>query len=202
TVRQQSAGAFNGDMGLTSSVFPADECTAAQVDCLLEPSGGDPEVSDDILDFVTFYASNLAVPARRNVNDPVVLQGKKLFHESLCAACHIPTLQTGDSEVFPELANQTIHPFTDLLLHDMGEGLADNRPEFLANGREWRTTPLWGIGMTETVNGHTIFLHDGRARNLMEAILWHNGEAETSKQKVLSFDAEQRNALIKFLESL
>ncbi|WP_428354933.1 di-heme oxidoredictase family protein [Methyloprofundus sp.] len=202
TVRQQSAGAFNGDMGLTSSIFPADECTAEQVDCLLEPNGGDPEVSDEILDFVVFYSSNLAVPARRNVNDPVVLQGKKLFNEALCAACHIPTLRTGDSQVFPELANQTIHPFTDLLLHDMGEGLADNRPEFLANGREWRTTPLWGIGMTETVNGHTNFLHDGRARNLMEAILWHNGEAETSKQRVLSFDAEQRNALIKFLESL
>ncbi len=202
TVRQQSAGAFNGDMGLTTSIFPADECTAVQVDCLLEPSGGEPEVSDDILDFVVFYSSNLAVPGRRNVNNPIVLQGKQLFHEAQCAACHIPTLKTGDSEVFPELANQTIHPFTDLLLHDMGEGLADNRPEFLANGREWRTTPLWGIGMTETVNGHTLFLHDGRARNLMEAILWHNGEAETSKQRVLSFDAEQRNALIKFLESL
>lgn len=202
SVRQQSAGAFNGDMGLTSSIFPADECTAAEVDCLLEPNGGEPEVSDEILDFVVFYASNLAVPARRNINDPIVLQGKQLFQEALCAACHIPTLRTGYSEVFPELANQTIHPFTDLLLHDMGEGLADKRPEFLANGREWRTTPLWGIGMTETVNGHTLFLHDGRARNLMEAVLWHNGEAETSKQKVLSFDAEQRNALIKFLESL
>ncbi len=202
TVRQQSAGAFNGDMGLTSSIFPVDECTAIQVDCLQAPNGGEPEVSDEILDFVVFYSSNLAVPARRNVNDPVVLQGKQLFHEAQCAACHIPTLLTGDSEVFPELTNQTIHPFTDLLLHDMGEGLADNRPEFLANGREWRTAPLWGIGMTETVNKHTLFLHDGRARNLMEAILWHNGEAETSKQRVLSFNAEQRNALIQFLESL
>ncbi|MFP3519031.1 di-heme oxidoredictase family protein, partial [Pseudomonas sp. SIMBA_077] len=102
----------------------------------------------------------------------------------------------------PELANQVIRPYSDLLLHDMGEGLADHRTEFKASGRDWRTAPLWGIGLTETVSGHTQFLHDGRARNLMEAVLWHGGEAEGAKQQVLTFNAQQRAALLAFLNSL
>lgn len=202
SVRQQSAAAFNGDMGLTTSMFGVDGCTDIQADCRLAPDGGDSEVSDEILDFVVFYASNLAVPARRNVDHAAVLHGKQLFYEAQCAACHTPEQRTGKSENFPELAYQTIHPYTDLLLHDMGEGLADDRPDFLANGREWRTPPLWGIGLTEAVSGHSYFLHDGRARNLLEAILWHDGEAAFAKQYVLSLNEEQRNVLLMFLESL
>ena len=119
-----------------------------------------------------------------------------------CQGCHTPQFTTSADAAEPELANQTIRPYSDLLLHDMGEGLADNRPEFLASGREWRTPPLWGIGLTETVNGHTQFLHDGRARNLLEAILWHGGEAEAAKQQVMTFNADERAALLAFLNSL
>ena len=149
-----------------------------------------------------FYTRNLAVPTRRNVDDPNVLAGKQLFHTAGCAACHTPIHVTRADAAEPELANQTIRPYTDLLLHDMGEGLADNRPEFQASGREWRTPPLWGIGLTEAVVGHTQFLHDGRARTLLEAVLWHGGEAEAAKQRVLSFNGEQREALLAFLNSL
>ena len=122
--------------------------------------------------------------------------------EAQCASCHIPTLRTGVLAGVPSVSNQTIHPYTDLLLHDMGPGLADNRPDFHASGTEWRTPPLWGIGLVRTVNGHTNFLHDGRARNLMEAILWHGGEAERSRQTVLEMSKTERDALIAFLESL
>lgn len=112
------------------------------------------------------------------------------------------SVKTAKRPELPALSEQLIHPYTDMLLHDMGEGLADNRPEYLANGREWRTAPLWGIGYTEEVNGHTYFLHDGRARNLMEAVLWHGGEAETAKQNVLALNKKERDALIAFLNSL
>jgi len=165
------------------------------------PHGGDPEVSDNILGLVLFYTRNLGVPARRNVDDPQVLAGKTLFHQAGCQSCHVPAFTTGEAAE-PEQANQIIRPYSDLLLHDMGEGLADHRPEFEASGSEWRTPPLWGIGMTETVSGHTQFLHDGRARNLLEAILWHGGEAEQAKQSVLGFDSNERSALLAFLESL
>ena len=151
---------------------------------------------------VTFYASLLAVPARRDVSDSEVLKGERLFKQANCSACHLPELTTGVKPDFPELENQKIQPFTDLLLHDMGEGLADQRPDFLASGSEWRTAPLWGIGLVETVNGHTRFLHDGRARNLMEAILWHGGEAERSRENVLNMSKEERAALLRFLNSL
>lgn len=198
---QQNADAFFNDMGLTTSLFSGSSCTARQHDCLAMPSGGEPEVSDNILELVSFYTRNLGVPARRNVEAPQVLAGKTLFHRAGCQSCHVPTFTTGEAAE-PELANQVIHPYTDLLLHDMGEGLADHRPEFKASGSEWRTPPLWGIGMTETVSGHTHFLHDGRARSLLEAILWHGGEAEKAKQIVLNFDHDERSALLAFLESL
>lgn len=142
------------------------------------------------------------MPARRKVDDPQVLQGKALFHQAGCAACHVPGFTTRSNAAEAELNQQKIRPYSDLLLHDMGDGLADNRPEFLATGREWRTAPLWGIGMTATVSGHTQFLHDGRARNLLEAILWHAGEAEASRQQVAAFSADQRQALLAFLNSL
>ena len=201
-VAQQNAHAFSGDMGLTSDLLPSDDCTKAQTDCLNAIDGGKPEVSQHIFNQVAFYARNLAVPARRKVDDPQVLTGKGLFFDSGCASCHTPKYTTGANAAEPELANQVIRPYSDLLLHDMGEGLADNRPEFLASGRDWRTAPLWGIGLTETVNGHTQFLHDGRARNLLEAVLWHGGEAEAARNHVLTFNAEQRTALLAFLNSL
>jgi CxxC motif-containing protein (DUF1111 family) len=189
-------------MGLNSHLVSTDSCAPSQTDCLAMPNGGDVEVSDSVLNSVVFYSRTLAVPARRNVDDPQVLKGKALFHEANCQGCHVPKFTTGAQASEPELANQTIRPYTDLLLHDMGPGLADGRPEFLANGQEWRTAPLWGIGLTEAVNGHTQFLHDGRARNLMEAVLWHGGEAAASRDKVLTFDADQRAALLAFLNSL
>ncbi|HDY7619226.1 TPA: c-type cytochrome [Vibrio vulnificus] len=202
TLMQQNAAAFNGDLGLTSHLFPQENCTERQDLCRKLPNGGSPEVSDNILDFVEFYSQHLAVPIRRNVNDPQVKLGETLFVQSGCESCHKQTVKTAKREALPALSEQTIHPYTDLLLHDMGPGLADNRPEYLANGQEWRTPPLWGIGYTQEVNDHTYFLHDGRARNLMEAVLWHGGEAEAAKQNVLKMSAKERDALIAFLNSL
>jgi CxxC motif-containing protein (DUF1111 family) len=199
---QQNAAAFNGDLGLTSTLFPSENCSQNQSICNELPNGGEFEVSEDILAFVEFYSQHLAVPSRRNFKDPLVKQGEALFAQANCQACHKPSVQTTKRESLPALSNQTIHPYTDLLLHDMGEGLADHRPEYLATGREWRTTPLWGLGYTQEVNGHTMLLHDGRARNIMEAVLWHGGEAEDSRDEVLSFNQQQRDALVAFLESL
>jgi len=138
----------------------------------------------------------------RTPDDPTVARGYVRFTETGCAACHRPTLGTGDHPTLPALSGQTIHPYTDLLLHDMGEGLADGRPDFEASGREWRTPPLWGIGLLAAVNGHAYYLHDGRARTLTEAILWHGGEAEEARERFLELEAPERAALIRFLESL
>ncbi|QZP33274.1 di-heme oxidoredictase family protein [Pseudomonas sp. DR48] len=205
-LNQQNVHAFSGDMGLTTSLRPIDDCTDAQTACKQAPNGndpeGEPEVSDNILRLVLFYSRNLAVPARRDVNAPEVLAGKNLFFQAGCQSCHTPKYTTAANAAEPELANQVIRPYSDLLLHDMGDGLADNRSEFQASGRDWRTPPLWGIGLTQAVSGHTQFLHDGRARNLLEAVLWHGGEAKAAQQQVLSFNAEQRAALLAFLNSL
>ena len=202
SLNQQNADAFFNDMGLSTSLFSGNSCTERQADCLAMPHGGEPEVSDNILAQVLFYTRNLGVPARRNVDDPQVLAGKTLFHRAGCQSCHVPQFTTAADAAEPELANQLIRPYTDLLLHDMGERLADHRPEFEASGREWRTPPLWGVGLTQTVSDHSQFLHDGRARNLLEAILWHGGEAEKARQVVLGFDQQERDALLSFLESL
>lgn len=199
TLLQQVAAAYHDDMGITTSLFMT-ENSAGQPQ--LTAHSATPEVSDEILDVVTFYVQTLAVPARRNVDDPQVKQGEKLFAKAQCASCHVPTLRTSVLAGVPSVSNQTIHPYTDLLLHDMGPELADNRPDFHASGREWRTPPLWGIGLVKRVNGHTNFLHDGRARNLMEAILWHGGEAEVSRKTVELMSKTERDALIAFLESL
>ncbi|MGF6112364.1 di-heme oxidoredictase family protein [Pseudomonas frederiksbergensis] len=205
-LNQQNVHAFSGDMGLTTSLRPFDDCTDAQTACKQAPNGngpnGEPEVSDNILRLVLFYSRNLAVPARRDVSAPQVLAGKNLFFQAGCQSCHTPKYTTAANAAEPELANQVIRPYSDLLLHDMGDGLADNRTEFKASGRDWRTPPLWGIGLTQAVSGHTQFLHDGRARNLLEAVLWHGGEASAAQQQVLSFNAEQRAALLAFLNSL
>jgi CxxC motif-containing protein (DUF1111 family) len=205
-INQQNSHALAGDMGLTTSLNRSDDCTVTQTDCLNAPNGmgpeGEPEVSDNILRLITFYTRNLGVPARRDVGGEQVLLGKTLFFKAGCQQCHTPQFTTGPNASEPELANQLIRPYTDLLLHDMGEGLADNVSEFQATGQEWRTPPLWGIGLTQTVSGHTQFLHDGRARSLMEAVLWHGGEAQAAQRQVLAFDETQRAALLAFLNSL
>jgi CxxC motif-containing protein (DUF1111 family) len=203
TLERQVADAFLGDIGVTSSRHPKGDWTEVQEPHLRGlPDGGDPEISDRLFDRVVTYLRTLAPPARRDWDKATVLEGRELFKQANCISCHTPELATGESLQIPELSNQTIRPFTDLLLHDMGEGLADGRPDFEATGREWRTPPLWGIGLVETVNGHTYFLHDGRARNLEEAILWHGGEAEVSKKKFRRMSAKERAALIRFLKSL
>jgi CxxC motif-containing protein (DUF1111 family) len=201
-VRQQVAAAFFGDIGITSSLFPKHQFTPAQAALADLPDGGGPEVNDEILDFVTFYAKTLAVPAQRSHDNPVVVAGGSLFQQAKCNACHIEAFSTGNDPAFPELSGQEIHPYTDLLLHDMGEGLADDRPVHSADGREWRTPPLWGIGLAALVNQNANFLHDGRARTLEEAILWHGGEADGSREAFLSMSSDERRKLIAFLDSL
>ena len=209
TIAQQSAHAFSGDIGISTQIVasPWGDCTDRQTACLSMPNGvqkrlGAVEAPKTVTDLVNFYAANLAVPARREIDDPQVLRGKRVFHASGCAACHRPKYVTSRKAAQPEHRFQLIWPYTDLILHDMGEGLADNRPVGNATGREWRTAPLWGIGLTETVSGHTELLHDGRARNLLEAILWHGGEAEAAKQKIVGLQPDERAALLRFLESL
>ena len=209
SLRQQASAAFNIDLGISGPLAksPWGDCTTFQRKCRNAPNGNTPEqnnleISLKSMDMLVFYSQNLAVPARRNLGNKQVLAGKKLFYETGCISCHRPKFVTKNLPNQPEQSFQLIWPYTDLLLHNMGEGLADNRPEGEANGFEWRTAPLWGIGLTKTVSGHTEFLHDGRARNLLEAILWHGGEAENSKKKVLTFDKEERQALLSFLNSL
>ncbi|HET7847011.1 MAG TPA: di-heme oxidoredictase family protein, partial [Acidimicrobiia bacterium] len=201
TVEQQVASAFLNDIGITSPMFPDESCTAAEVECSAAPGGGDPEIPADRLEKVVFYNRTLAVPARRDLDSPEVEAGAGLFSDLGCSGCHRPAQRTGDDAI-AALANQAIHPFTDLLLHDMGPELADHRPDGQASGTEWRTPPLWGIGLTETVSGHSFFLHDGRARSLQEAVLWHGGEAQTAKEGFVALSSQQRSQLLAFLGSL
>lgn len=202
TLEQQTAGAFLGDIGITSSLFPNQNCPDGQTDCQNAANGGNPEIEDDDLHKTVLYVSSLAVPARRNVDDETVLRGREIFMKIDCGNCHNPSFTTGKHPVFDHLSNEKIWPYTDMLLHDLGPELADGRPDYAASGTEWRTQPLWGIGLIETVNGHTNFLHDGRARNLQEAILWHGGEAENAKNNFKALSKEDREAVITFLESL
>jgi CxxC motif-containing protein (DUF1111 family) len=196
TVKGQVAAAFQGDMSLTTTLLAEENHTSIQDPHLA--SGGNPEVSDKILNSVAFYCQTLAVPASREGS----ARGAELFGQLGCAACHTPELTTGTSPGIPELSRQVIRPYTDLLLHDLGGELSDGRPVFLADGGEWRTPPLWGIGLIPKVNGHTSLLHDGRARNLTEAILWHGGEALAAREKFHALPKVDREALIKFIESL
>lgn len=202
TIKQQNAGAALGDMGITTSVNMNENCNEGQDDCKRRVSGGSPEMSDYQLDRMNFYLSVLAVPARRDFTDKDNLAGEDIFNKISCSSCHVPKFTTANNHEIKILRNQTIFPYTDLLLHDMGDDLADNRPDGKANGKEWRTPPLWGIGLVKVVNKHTNFLHDGRARNLEEAILWHGGEAEKSKNDYRALPKEDREKLLKFLESL
>jgi CxxC motif-containing protein (DUF1111 family) len=201
TVEQQVASAFHGDIGITSSLHPAPNCPPPQAQCAAAISGGEPEITDERLGNVTFYNRTLAVPALRGPTDASVLAGAKVFDDLGCSDCHTETLKTGASDI-ATLADQTIHPYTDLLLHDMGAGLADGRPDFQASGSEWRTPPLWGLGLIDDVGGRRFLLHDGRARTIAEAILWHGGEADASKERFRLAPARDRDALLAFLEAL
>jgi CxxC motif-containing protein (DUF1111 family) len=198
TLLEQSAAAFNTDMGLTTTLFPTEPCDDPVAGCGTHAA----EVKDSLLIAVRDYVRTLGVPARRSINVAQVVQGERLFQSTGCTSCHQPTLHTGVVADNPSLSEQTIHPYTDLLVHDMGPGLADGRPDYQASGSEWRTPPLWGIGLTSIVNGHTNFLHDGRARNLMEAVLWHDGQAANARKAVLKMSKADRDALIAFLNSL
>lgn len=201
-MKAQVTGAFLGDMGITTSLHPAQDCTAAETDCAAAPDGGAPELSDEKVDRVVLYSRTLAVPARRDIDDPEVEIGRLLFESAGCAGCHAPSFRTGEFAAIPELAGQDIFPYTDLLLHDMGPELADGRPDFLATGAEWRTPPLWGLGLVHVVNHHEYLLHDGRARGPAEAILWHGGEAEESREAFRHMSHAEREALLAFLGSL
>jgi CxxC motif-containing protein (DUF1111 family) len=205
SLRQQGASAALGDIGLTTSLFPRENVADGQSAAAAMPGGGpqgEPELRDDFLDKLTFYLRSLAVPAPRFGAAPAAARGATLFTRIGCTACHAPTLTTGDFPDLPALAHQQIHPFTDLLLHDMGAELADGRPDFEALGSEWRTPPLWGIGLTAIVNRHTRFLHDGRARSLEEAVLWHGGEARAARERFMKLKRPERRALLDFLGSL
>ncbi|NBB84339.1 MAG: thiol oxidoreductase [Alphaproteobacteria bacterium] len=210
TLAQQNAHAFAGDVGLSSPLAPAawGDCTEAQPACRAAIHGDDDpdspgvEVPQELMDPLLFYTQHLAVPARRDVEDPQVLRGRGLFYETGCEECHTSRFVTARDAATEPLSWQLVWPYSDLLLHDMGPGLADNRPDGQATGSEWRTAPLWGIGLTETVVGHTYYLHDGRARNLTEAILWHGGEAEAARDTFAAMPADDREALLAFLKSL
>jgi CxxC motif-containing protein (DUF1111 family)/beta-glucanase (GH16 family) len=213
-LKHQIAAAFNTDMGVMTSVLPEPDCGTEQMDCGASGS----ELSDEHLDNLVKYIALLGVSAQRDLDDPKVQQGQTLFTEIGCESCHTATHQTSAFYPFAELRDQTIHPYTDLLLHDMGEGLADSLGEGQATGAEWRTTPLWGIGLSACVTGGVInpqggqgnevcspehsYLHDGRARTIEEAILWHGGEAETSKLNYQALSAASKSDVLSFLNSL
>ncbi len=198
-ILHQVAFAYQQDIGVSNYVAPLENCKGQTQDDGLKD---DAELPDSILNAVAFYIKSLAVPARRNVTDPDTKAGEQLFSQIQCAKCHIPTIQTGIDLTLSQVSNQRIHPYTDLLLHDMGDGLADGRPDFLASGSEWRTMPLWGIGLFPKTNGTAYYLHDGRARSIEEAILWHGGEAEKAKTQFMNLGKQEREKLLKFLNSL
>lgn len=202
SLRDQSAAAFQGDIGITSHLFPSENHTDAQPNLDSLPSGGEPELNPDDLDDVVFYLRTLAPPASRFEDENSFRNGLETFSMIGCAQCHTPEHRTGDVSDIRALSHQTIYPFTDLLLHDMGEGLGDDRADFDATGNEWRTPPLWGLGLIPKVNGHSRLLHDGRARSIEEAILWHSGEAESSRQAFMNLAKAKRDSLIEFIQNL
>ena len=202
SIKQQIAAAALGDLGVTSPIFDKENCPPVQVDCAYQPPGNQPELVEVNWDELEFWTQALAVPARRNVGDADFRSGERLFAEAKCAVCHVPEMKAGVLPGLPQIEGQVFRPYTDLLLHDMGEELADGRPDFKAGPRDWRTPPLWGLGLSHTVSGSTAMLHDGRARNPTEAILWHGGEAQTAREAFRSMPKADREALLKFLSSI
>lgn len=202
SLKRQNSAAFSGDIGITSPMFSQENCSSTQTSCSSATGGGNPEVLEEKIAAITKYMQLVAVPVRRNANLAVILSGKKHFFLAGCNKCHTEKLVTSSNASFPQLSNQTIRPYTDLLLHDMGEDLSDGKADGEASEREWRTAPLWGIGLFGAVNGRARFLHDGRAKTLDEAILWHGGEAEKSKNYFKALNVSDRASMIRFLLSL
>ncbi len=203
SVRQQIAAAFLGDMGVTSSLYVEQNCPPPQDLCAHEVPGNRPELIDPDWNDLELWTLGLAVPAPRNLALPEVQRGATLFKDAQCDVCHVPTLRTADQfDRLPQLAKQTINAYTDLLLHDMGDELADGRPDFAAGPRDWRTPPLWGLGLSQVVSGSSALLHDGRARNVTEAIMWHGGEGAASREAFGRMTKDQRAALLAFLTSI
>lgn len=201
SVADQTAIAYLLDMGITSPLLPDENCPPIQVACIRAPSGGAPEISQNRFDDVVLYAQTLAVPARPFASDDSILDGQRLFEDLGCSQCHVQKWETGDHPV-QALAQQTIYPYTDLLLHDMGEGLSDGRSDGAASATEWRTPALWGLGLTRTVNASAGFLHDGRARTVEEAVLWHGGEATAAQRAFTELSESDRQLVLNFLKSL
>ncbi len=201
SVRQQIETAFHGDIGVTSDLFTEENCTPVQIDCLKQPPGNQPELIAKDSEHLEFWTLALAVPAPRDTEAPDVQRGKALFSEIGCAACHRPQLRTGTHPILPQLGGQRIEAYTDLLIHDMGPGLCNGMQDFLAGPCDWRTQPLWGLGLAGIVAAEA-YLHDGRARTIEEAILWHDGEARKAREGFSSAAAGDRSALLRFLKSL
>ncbi|NVK38359.1 MAG: hypothetical protein HWE18_10565 [Gammaproteobacteria bacterium] len=205
TLEMIVAAAFKNDVGISNPLFPDQPCSSSQADCLKQPNGNDAEgveLPQHLLDLVVDFNRNLAPLQRDEELSKAVSKGRTLFYESGCHQCHQPSFKTQESTKYPHLSEQIIWPYSDLLLHDMGEALADYRPEFLADGKEWRTAPLWNLGYHPKVNGSHVLLHDGRARNVEEAILWHGGEAQKAKDQFVHLPKSDRDALIEFVYSL
>lgn len=205
TIADQNASALSNDIGIGNALFPDlwGDCSPTQATCRAGPHGGSArhgglEVSDKVLRHLTFYLQGLAPPAPRGQADDLIQTGRRIFTETGCAACHRPSFTTASTPALSALADREIHPYTDLLLHDMGDGLAAGDRW----AREWRTPPLWGIGLTKSVSGYEFYLHDGRARTLAEAILWHGGEAAPARDKFRNLPKPDRSALLHFLRSL
>ncbi len=201
-LKQQIAAAALADMGVNSNLYAEQNCPPVQNVCAQQLPGNMPEIIDHEIEAIEFWLQGLAVPARRAMGDAEVQRGARLFGDAQCAVCHVPELKTGSFPKLPQLSNQVFRAFTDLLLHDMGEGLADGRPDFAAGPRDWRTPPLWGLGLSQAVGGGTALLHDGRARDVSEAILWHGGEAQKSREVFRAMNKADRDALVKFVESI
>ena len=202
SIRQQIAAAFHGDLGVTSPLFDKENCPPVQQDCAYQPPGNQPELIELNWDELEFWTRTLAVPARRNVGDADFSRGERAFNQAGCSICHVPELKAGPLPGLPQIKDQVFHAYTDLLLHDMGEALADGRPDFEAGPRDWRTPPLWGLGLSQAVSGSTAMLHDGRARNAIEAILWHGGEAQAAREAFRNMPKADREALLRFLSSI
>ncbi|RBP79022.1 hypothetical protein EBI01_16400 [Marinomonas rhizomae] len=209
SVSAQNQSAFNTDLGLSTplNTNPSGDCTEFQHDCMQSPNGNSPhldhlEVDKQQARLVDLFVSLSSPPAMRNLTSSTFLEGKRLFEDGSCASCHTPKMKTGSHSNFAALNNRTFYPFTDMLLHDMGPELASGFPSFSASPSEWRTAPLWGIGLSEKTSGRVSFLHDGRAQTIEEAILWHGGEAKRSQKYYKNLNKEQRKKLIYFLESL
>jgi CxxC motif-containing protein (DUF1111 family) len=203
SLEQQSFGAFRGDVGITDALYPTENCPPSQTACNSAPESiTQPNLQPLFADAIVVHSLGLAIPARRGLDDSQALRGEALFSQIGCASCHIPKMTTGTLDGWPELSNQIIRPFTDLLLHDMGPGLADGRPDFEASGSEWRTPPLWGLGLVQSIDGDLFLLHDGRARGFAEAILWHGGQGEAAREAFRNLSKHDRDALVAFLGTL